>query len=265
MQIHPLLIPTLLLSTVLFALGMWLSNDWRQFRGRQTLIFASSCCLGIPGALFAFYYTHYFDNWVVLYQLRSLTGSEFAFSLLALPAGMISRVFSKFSSVLFAALSLLAALIPFVKPFIAPLNYDGLLDHWRDDVCIQSGPSTCGPSSTATILKRYGVNVTQQQIAREALSYQGGTECWHLARAIRKRGFAVEFHIEHGGLPDKVPAPAIAGVRIGDIGHFIAILEQNGDQLVIGDPMHGRSEASREDFLRDYDFTGFFMTIEPKP
>lgn len=263
MQIHPLLFGTLALSLLLFFAGWRLSKDWRQFRSWQTALFFCSCGLGLPGVMFATYYTHWIDDWVILYQLRSLTGSEFAFSLLALPAGMVSRIFSVVSRVFFLVMAVMAAILPFVKPMIAPLDYDGLRDIWRDDVCIQSGPSTCGPSSTATIFRSYGVETTQQELAREAMSYQGGTECWHLARAIRKRGYEVQFHIKPSGLPDKIPTPAIAGVRMGDIGHFIAVLEDEDGELVIGDPMYGRSKASRERFQEEYDFTGFYMSIQP--
>ena len=56
----------------------------------------------------------------------------------------------------------------------------------------------------------------------------------------------------------------IAGVLIGSSGHFIAILEQNGDEFVVGDPLRGRVVLSRGDLEKRYQFTGFHMRISPK-
>ncbi|MFT5469302.1 MAG: putative double-glycine peptidase [Verrucomicrobiales bacterium] len=265
MTIHPMLIPTLALAVAAFVLGLRLSRNWNRIRGWRTAVFIGSCCLGIPGAFFAFYYTHLLDDWVSLYRLRALPGSELAFGVLALPAGMLSGRLGRIPRILFATLAVAAAFLPFVKPILAPLDYSSMTERWNDGVCIQSSAATCGPSSATTILAIYGdEEITEQLLAREAYSYQGGTECWHLARAVRKRGFEVDFAIYDEGLPQKIDTPIIAGVRLGDIGHFITILEQNGDELVIGDPLSGRKTASRAEFQRSYKFTGFFMSIRPR-
>ncbi|MFK5922022.1 MAG: cysteine peptidase family C39 domain-containing protein [Verrucomicrobiota bacterium] len=127
-------------------------------------------------------------------------------------------------------------------------------------VCLQSTSSTCGAASGATILKALGVEVTESQLAAEAHSYMGGTEAWYLARALRKRGVTVRFR--HGeGLDAEVNFPAIAGVRLGKVGHFIAILGKEGELFQIGDPLRGEESLAAEDLLKRYGFTGFYMEV----
>ena len=54
----------------------------------------------------------------------------------------------------------------------------------------------------------------------------------------------------------------MVGVRLGLIGHFIAILGREGDRFIVGDPLIGRELLSREDMDKRYDFTGFHMQIK---
>jgi ABC-type bacteriocin/lantibiotic exporter with double-glycine peptidase domain len=98
---------------------------------------------------------------------------------------------------------------------------------------------------------------------RDSFTSRNGTENWHLARALRKRGFAVRFAIESA--PDKPwPFPAIAGVRLpasGNAGHFIVLLDRIGDKYVVGDPLEGRKVQSASELRDTYEFTGFFMLV----
>ena len=116
-------------------------------------------------------------------------------------------------------------------------------------------------ASLATIMKSFGVEVTEPELAVEAHSYRGGTEAWYLARAARRRGFDARFDFTIGLGPEE-NFPAVAGVRLGSIGHFIPILERDGDEFVIGDPLEGRERISKQQLLSRYRFTGFFMTID---
>ena len=58
--------------------------------------------------------------------------------------------------------------------------------------------------------------------------------------------------------------PAVVGVRLGTIGHFIAILGREGDKFLVGDPLIGRELLSLEDLHHRYAFTGFHMRIKNK-
>ena len=111
-----------------------------------------------------------------------------------------------------------------------------------------------------SILKKLEMEVTEAEIADDAYSYAGGTEAWYLARAIRSRGFKARFVFKAGFTPEE-GLPAIVGVRLGSIGHFIAIIEEKDGIFVVGDPMRGREEVSREELEERYEFTDFQMHI----
>jgi ABC-type bacteriocin/lantibiotic exporter with double-glycine peptidase domain len=147
-----------------------------------------------------------------------------------------------------------------VKPLIDPLDLKVLRDRCDGAVCLQSSFSTCGPATAATILRGFGQNVTEKDLALESFTSRGGTEAWYLARALRKRGNATEFVFSDSALP----YPAVAGVRLqGDTGHFIAILNEQNETYTVVDPLSGAISLNANDLRKKYHFTGFFMTIAP--
>lgn len=153
------------------------------------------------------------------------------------------------------------AAAPVIKPVFGPLALHSWEEKWRDGVCLQSTGSTCGPASVATILRYLGREASEAELAREAHSYAGGTEAWYLARAARARGCETRFDLGQGFDPDG-GLPAMAGVRLGGLGHFIAILSRNGGHFVVADPMRGREEISADSLTRSYEFTGFHLRFE---
>ena len=153
------------------------------------------------------------------------------------------------------------SIAPIIKPFIGPIPAVALQDKWDGNVCFQSSPSTCGAASIATILMQFGVNVTESELAADAHSYAGGTEAWYLASATRSRGFVVDFFFKRGFTPED-GLPALVGVRLGSVGHFIPILGQEGGQYIVGDPLRGRELLSRNELEQRYDFIGFHMRIK---
>ena len=227
---------------------------------RRILFSLLATIVAIPGASFAAYYAHVFPEPSWYYQFRSIRGTEFLIILLGVAGGLVAtllpRVLLIFPLLVVAAFSI----VPQIKPFIGPISAGDLQYKWDDEVCIQSTPSTCGAASTATILKELGVEVTEAGIAKEAHTYTGGTEAWYLARAAHSRGLKVDFDF-YSGFPPEDELPAVVGVMLGSIGHFIPILGQDGDRFIVGDPLRGRELMSRSELLRRYEFTGFRMRI----
>ncbi len=261
-NVNPLMVPVLLLALGFFAAGNWANVRIRSKKAWLLLLGASSL-VALPGAAFVRYYAHWFDHWQWLYEWRSWRGAEFLIALITLPARFLAGKFWLLRTI-FAAASLFGAFVPFAKPVLSPLErYYVTTDRWSDGVCRQTTPATCGPACTATILRHFGVETTEGAVAEQAFTYSGGTECWYLARILRNHGLHVDFQVWRGGeLPDPVPVPSIAGVRIGSLGHFIAILEQTGDQVVVGEPLRGRSITTM-DRLRNKPgyLTGLFMVV----
>lgn len=215
----------------------------------------------IPGVSFSVYYAHVFPEPGWYYQFRSITGTELLLSFLGAAGGLVATLLPRILLMLPLLGVAAFSIVPNIKPFIAPISAATLKDEWDGEICLQSTSSTCGAASTATILKQLGCDVTESELAVEAHSYAGGTEAWYLARAARSRGFEVDFAFTRGFAPED-GLPAVVGVRLGSIGHFIPILGQEGDRFIVGDPLHGRELLSREELNKRYNFTGFHMRIK---
>ncbi len=239
---------------VSYRMGMTVSKRTRTFLALTSIVFA------IPGASFAGYYAHVLPEPSWYYEFRSWRGTECLLVVLGVAGGLVASLLPRVLLIvpLFGAAAF--AIAPILKPFVRPIPDGALKDKWNSGVCLQSTPSTCGAASVATILRSYGVTVTESQLAREAHSYAGGTEAWYLARAVRERGCGARFHFSSGFDPE-IPFPAVAGVRLDGVGHFIPILSRDGVQFQVGDPLNGRETLSRDTLLERYAFTGFYMPI----
>ena len=253
------------ISAILAILSFFGAYRAARNRPAQTRLLLASLALvaAMPGASFATYYAHILPEPGWYYQFRSLPGTELLVVFVGVAGGLVATLLPR----VFLTLPLLGVVIfslaPIIKPFIGPIEASALKDEWDGAICLQSTPSTCGAASTATVLKYLGGQATESKLAMEAHSYIGGTEAWYLARAARSRGFRVQFDFTPEFSPDR-GLPAVVGVRLGSVGHFIAILGREGDKFVVGDPLHGREWLSREDLRQRYTFTGFHMRVKNK-
>jgi hypothetical protein len=263
-----MLIPTLLIASILFAVGMGIDRRSKRF------VFLSLCALGfviaIPGFLFAAYYLKLLGEPVALYQFRSLPLSELSASGAGLLAGLLHGRFAtraRFRRIagawFFPGILALGLIVPYLKPIVRPPNWKQFQDRWSDNVCLQTSESSCGPACAATLLRRLGKAGVEQEIARASFTSRGGTENWYLARALRQRGVGVQFMFEPE-VNKPWPFPAMVGVRLsglGNVGHFITVLDRIDDKYVVGDPLEGRIVKSQSELREAYEFTGFFMVV----
>jgi len=262
MQINPLALPTLLLAIGLFWLGIQAERRLKGTARAFGLIAAG--LFAVPGLLYVFYYVHLFDSAAWFYNFRSIRYTELFASGIGLLGGFLYSLTDPESvgekSVIPTALFILLA-IPFIKPVITPLDYEQLKVSCDGEACLQSTPSTCGPTSAANILKSFGQQVSEKQLAIDAYTYRGGTENWYLSRALRRRGFDTEVIVD-STLPPELPAPSIAGVLLGGgAGHFIAVISQSGSEVTIVDPLKGGMVIPRGSLEKEYRFTGFFLVV----
>jgi hypothetical protein len=251
-------IVALLLSVAAFALTR---HALRRPSPKVRLLSAILLTLpAIPSLLFAVYYLHIVPEVAWFYTLRSWTGSEFLVLFLGCAAGAIASLGPPRLAVVSLGALVLLGVVPYIKPLLGPLP-DGLFQERRDgEVSLQSTPSTCGPAGVTTILRSLGAEGSEKETARAAFSYSGGTEAWYLARYVRTRGFVPRFEFRRTFSPD-AGFPALVGVRLGRVGHFIAVLDIRGDQVTFADPLHGREQLSLSEFQRRYEFTGFHMVV----
>ena len=223
-------------------------------------MFGAFAVLAIPSLLFAVYYLHVLSERAWFYTFRSWTGTEFLVVFLGCTGGAAASLLHRFllGVPLFAVIAV--AVVPYVKPLMMPIPDSLFHEHWQDEVCLQSTPSTCGPASVSTIMKQLGGAPSEKATARAAHSYAGGTEAWYLARYVRSQGFRARFDFRETFTPS-VGVPAVVGVRLGSAGHFIAVLEVSGDRVTVADPLRGKERLSLAEFYRRYEFTGFHMVI----
>jgi peptidase C39-like protein len=233
-----LLIPTLLIAAILFVIGT------KSSRANKS-VFLALCVVGVvaamPGILFSAYYLKCLGEPILLYQFRSAPFSELTAGAAGFLTGLLHGKFlnnERFRRIagrgFFVGVLALGLPVPYFKPIVRPPDWKQFQDKWLDDVCLQTSESSCGPACAATVLRRFGKNVTEEEIARESFTSRNGTENWYLARALRKRGLRVRFTFQSD--PSKPwPFPSIAGVRLpasGNNGHFITVLDHMGDKYV---------------------------------
>jgi hypothetical protein len=261
-----LFVPTLGLAGVFSLVGFQLRNRTVHPLGSIFLLIGSAA-LALPGLLMVVYYFHFFDNAVWFYEFRALPFSEPSASGLGLLAGIfhsndprdsLSRRLSA-PVVLFLLL-----MVPFIKPILASVDFSLIKNQWAGDVCLQSTASTCGPASAASLLKAFGQEASERELAHECFTSTGGTESWYLARAFRRRGLDVQF-VKVRESRGHIPIPAIAGVTLGHgVGHFIAVLAGTPTDYVFADPMTGKVVIPKDAANNQYHFTGFFTVIHQR-
>jgi peptidase C39-like protein len=261
-----LFVPTLGIAGVFFLAGFLMSRKIVRRVGTSFLLIASAF-FAIPGVLMVIYYFHLFDNAMWFYRFRAMRFSELSASGLGVVAGILHSNDPRDSIArrLSAPVVLLFFLmVPFIKPIISSVDFSHLKNQWEGDVCLQSIPSTCGPASAASMLKSFGQEASEKELAKECYTYTGGTENWYLARAFSRRGFDVEF-VNKRETQGQIPVQAIAGVTLrSGAGHFIAVLAETPTDYVIGDPLKGKVVVSKTVANSQYHFTGFFMVVRLK-
>ncbi len=239
----------------------------RCFRAKplKTRFFACSLfgILAIPSILFAVYYLHILPEKAWFYHLRSWPGSELLAVFLGAAGGCLATLLPRFLLMIPLGLTVVTTSIPYVKMAMTPLKAAELKESWDGDACLQSTASTCGPASSASILRFLGHAASEREIATAAFSTASGTEAWYLARYFRARGLSAKFDFQQTFTPS-VPLPAIVGVRIRGFGHFIAVLKISDGRVTFIDPLSGKQELKIEEFLKAYTFTGFHLSITKK-
>ncbi|MFA6186226.1 MAG: cysteine peptidase family C39 domain-containing protein [Phycisphaerae bacterium] len=262
MNLNLIFFPTLILTLLIFHFSGSLIKRCKRTEEKRFL-FIAAFITSIPGILITLYYLHWFDRAKWFYQLRSLPLIELTVAGLGLLFGVLaeSTRYKLVSKTFLIIILVITVSIPYLKPVVVPLSSDKFKNKWQDGICMQSTVSSCGPASAATILRFFNIEATEQEIAGECYTYLGGTENWYLTRALRRRGLRVEYRIADG-FPKDLNLPAIAGVKIGNNGHFIAVLSETNQEYITGDPLKGRQKIAKNQIENDFNFTGFFMEIQ---
>lgn len=264
------LIPTLLVALMLFGVGTRLAprlKGWLQF----WFVAGAGVLASVPAVVFAAYYLKVFNEPLWLYQFRAWPYTELTAGGAGFLAGLLHGRYSanaQFRRIagrwFFPGALLLGLVIPYVKPILRPPRWGAFQDRWSEGVCLQTSESSCGPACASTLLRQLGKPATEKEIAQASFTSRSGTENWYLARALRQRGVKVRFRVIRDA-NIAWPMPSIAGVRLsslGNSGHFITLLGQADDKVIVGDPLEGKVVLSKSALLDRYTFTGFFMQLD---
>jgi hypothetical protein len=232
----------------------WLRSKSSSQRWGWLLCFT---VLSVPAWLCSIYYLHVLPERVWFYEFRSWNGSEFCVVFLGAMFGVLATWLApRWHYYLWCTLICIGCM-PYLKPFIAPLNPAELTERWRGEAQLQSTLSTCGPASVCNIFHFLGVSSQEAEIAQAAHTYGGGTEAWYLARYVRSRGLNAKFRFGRGFHPE-YGLPAMIGVTPG---HFIAVLEVTAGEIHYVDPLQGARTEPLAKFLDSTSPTGFHLVI----
>jgi hypothetical protein len=259
------------LAFPVFALGCWSAK--RGISASISLLgWGIGVILAVPALLYFAYYAGLFGEPIWFYKLRAVAGTELLASLAGFLAGWFQvRVIPRLrlsrwgTRLLMPVLLGFGVAVPYLKPLLRPQQIHFLREQWKDGVCLQSTASTCGPASAATVSHHLGFQVSERELALAAYTSASGTENWYLARALDRLGLEASFAFSK---TLEAPLPAIVGVSLkenGNSGHFIALLEKQGDKYVFGDPMEGRFTNTLAGLADKYEFTGFMLSVQPEP
>jgi hypothetical protein len=149
-----------------------------------------------------------------------------------------------------------------VRPLVSPTP--ACRDQWQDDVCIQTQPSSCSAAAGATLLRHYGIETTEEDMAELCLTSDKGTTIQGLLRAlsIKTKGTAYRPALRQLSLEElRSPGnlPAITNVVLTrkvdeedsrysqewgwqiDVPHAVVVLSFPGDgRVLMADPSVGR-------------------------
>lgn len=157
----------------------------------------------------------------------------------------------------FYMISLLILIPQYINYFPILVNYEGFKDDWRDGVCMQSENFTCAPSCMATVYGYFGEKRTEAEMAKALYTSRSGTSLSQILRYAREQGIKVNCKVSKD--LKGISAPAILDVEVIGIGHVVVYLGMNGDKIIIGDPLEGKIEMSKDQLLNKYKFEGVLL------
>lgn len=186
----------------------------------------------------------------------------------------------------FVSLAVALFLAPLVRPVLRPVQASEL-GRWKDGVCVQTHDATCGAAAVATMLRAYGVMVTEKELVGACLTSEAGTEPLAVYRAL------MIYAVEIGQKPKLASSDPSSWQRLGQFpvlamvspvdtdratpsstgrlrgllgrsseGHAVVILgRDSAGDFVVGDPSNGRVIWSPRQ-MTGY-FSGQAIYLEP--
>ncbi|MHC5021795.1 MAG: cysteine peptidase family C39 domain-containing protein [Planctomycetota bacterium] len=148
----------------------------------------------------------------------------------------------------------------------APASAKNVVD--QHQITRQSTTYTCAAAATATLCRRFGVEITEQQACEEVLvlPMMGASPAkvaWAVRDLLGERAAAVEILTGVELAPGKVPVPCLAEVIIPPgINHLLVLRDVDAESAYFDDPLNGRTTFPIA--LARERWTGVVIAVTPK-
>jgi hypothetical protein len=146
-----------------------------------------------------------------------------------------------------------------------PKDLPGIVNY--EGICLQSTGYSCAPAAAATLLHRYGVKATEDEMATLCVTRGGGIRSAGTSDAGILRGLRHKLQ-ERGtamiSTPayEELPVPCLVPIRISpSLGHCILITGVDPDQVTVIDPLYGRGTIIRSQFERDWQKSAIYVKV----
>ncbi len=135
-------------------------------------------------------------------------------------------------------------------------NLSGRVD--RDGVHIQTTGYTCGPAAVATLLKAYGIEDSERNIAlRTRCNSYSGTRSVDLVNYLNGQ-YGYKLNAEYRSVDDVSSLKDVEGLLIAEVrasaftDHFVAVMGIEGNSVTVADPSVGRFRTTTEAFSKEW-------------
>jgi len=175
-----------------------------------------------------------------------------------------------------ACLIVVVVFLMSVWPFLAPafnrnylLRLQTQLD--GDGICRQSNDYNCGPAAAVPALRQLGLPAEEGQIAILAhTSSATGTPPDILAGELQehyaKDGLVAEYRIFKDLAELKAVGLTLAVIKYSFmLDHYVTVLAVNDTEVVVGDPLVGKTVFTHAEFSKKWRLTGVVLSRRPVP
>lgn len=190
-------------------------------------------------------------GWLTTGRLEYVLYGPVTILLLGLPGLQVPRRLSRVALlVLGGVVCCEYSLGPFLGPVISPPVPASLN---REGICLQNDSFSCGPCSSVTALKRLGIEPDFASIARQAhTSAAIGTPPDLLCEALQQL-YPVDARTLYLKRLDELPSEGQTLLVLSlsfFVDHYVALLSYTDAEVVLADPLTGRTVLKRAEFDR---------------
>lgn len=136
-----------------------------------------------------------------------------------------------------------------------------------DGVTLQGTHYTCMPASLATVLRQWGLEYTEGEVAYALRTSFQGTDRLRVPGVVKTLGkeCGLEAKIIDTNWEElrRLNVPAILETYSGNILHASALLGLDATGVVAGEPLKGRVEMSRSEYATRWQWSGKAIVIAP--